>query len=109
MGEMVTIDVGADFSRTPGGRFRSEGEWSGEEFRTRMVEPLLDEGKSVVVDLDSALGFTTSFLEEVFGGSIRKYGVEVMARLVPRAVNRPLRAQKALMYMKRAAHEATNS
>jgi hypothetical protein len=100
--EEVTIDVGRDFSMTPGGRFMSEGEFSGEEFRKRFVEPALDRGCNVVIDLDSAEGFTTSFLEEVFGGLVRKYGPMIGKRIVARSSAIPTRAAKARMFLERA-------
>jgi hypothetical protein len=106
MADSKIVDVGADFSLTPGGRFADEGEFSGEEFRTTKLEPLLDAGFSIVVDLDQPMGFTTSFLEEAFGGLVRRYGAEVMERVTLRATARPQRAEKAREFMRRALLEA---
>ncbi len=94
--EPRVIDVAASFTTTPGGRYRREGEWSGEEFREDILEPALHDGAEVIVDLDGPEGFTTSFLEEVFGGIVRRFGAEVMSRVHIRAVKRPSRARKAL-------------
>jgi STAS-like domain of unknown function (DUF4325) len=99
---VATLDVGRDFSMTPGGRFRRDGEHSGEDFRVRLVEPLLDAGNDVIIDLDSPVGFTSSFLEEVFGGLVRRYSPAIQDRVTPRAARRPTREKKARMYMARA-------
>ena len=100
----INIDVATQFTRTPGGRYRSEGKWSGEEFRETMVEPILEKDTSatVIIDLDGPVGFTSSFLEEVFGGLVRKYGPQIAARVKARAEARPARARKAEGYMDRA-------
>jgi hypothetical protein len=100
--EECTVDVGRDFSRTPGGRYRREGRWSGEEFRDDILMPRLQKCDVVRVNLDSADGFTTSFLEEVFGGLVRTLGQEAFRRVVPVAEAIPSRAQKALAFMNRA-------
>lgn len=68
---MKMIDVGADFSRYPGGRYRSNGRFSGEEFRDECLLPALADGDAVTIALDSAIGYGSSFLEEAFGGVIR--------------------------------------
>jgi hypothetical protein len=87
---------------TPGGRFRSEGNWSGEEFREVLLTPKITAGDDIVVDLDGPLGFTTSFLEEVFGGLVRAFGPSIKDRIQIRAIAKPTRAQKAHWYMERA-------
>ena len=104
--EEVFIDVGRDFSRTPGGRHIAESKWSGEEFRTRLVEPALRQGKTVAISLDSAIGLSTSFLEEVFGGLIRTFGAGVGDRVRIIAEARPRRKRQALEYMQRAIADA---
>lgn len=98
----MKVDV-VTFSATPGGRYREEGQWSGEEFRDDVLVPLLEAGHDVVVDLDGPLGFTSSFLEEVFGGLVRKYGPKIRDRVELRAIARPSRAERARELMDRAA------
>lgn len=101
MHKKVTVDVAA-FSLTPGGRYRSEGEFSGEEFREDHLVPVLDSGADIEVDLDGPVGVTSSFLEEVFGGLVRKYGPGIQGRVLPVARARPSRAERARELMKRA-------
>ena len=69
----IKLRVAEDFSRTPAGRYRSDGRWSGEAFREDHLAPALrstDQG--VVVYLDGVEGYGSSFLEEAFGGLVRK-------------------------------------
>jgi hypothetical protein len=85
MGNIISISV-SDFTETPGSRKISEGPFSGEEYRVSVVEPAFLEAeknnKKLVVNLDGPLGYGTSFLEEVFGGLARQYGVEkVLSRV----------------------------
>jgi len=67
---MKIIRVASDFSKTPGGRFRSMGPKSGEEFRD-IVAASLARGEAVTVVLDGVEGYGSSFLEEAFGGLAR--------------------------------------
>ena len=73
------VFIATDFSDTPGARYCSDGPFSGEEFREKMLMPLfedeLDNGK-ILIDLDGAEGYPPSFLEEAFGGLARIVGTE---------------------------------
>ena len=66
----------ADHTRSPGGRFRADGPHSGEWFREEIIKPALEEalreGDRLEVELDDTSGYGSSFLEECFGGLIRK-------------------------------------
>ena len=64
------INVAADFSKFPAGRYLNDGKFSGEAFRERLVS-LLAAGKKVLVELDGTYGYGSSFLEEAFGGLVR--------------------------------------
>jgi len=70
---MITIDVGKDFSKTPFGRYKTDGEYSAEKFREEVLLPKLLIEENILVDFSNvALGVGSSFLEEVFGGLVRK-------------------------------------
>lgn len=75
---MITIKVAQDFSRIPGARFPEEGDFSGQDFRTKILSPQLrkaiDSHDTLRVILDGTAGLGTSFLEESFGGLIRNDG-----------------------------------
>lgn len=66
------INVAKEFSRTPGGRYYSDGPASGQEFREKILLPALRDYETVVIELDGTRGYPSSFLEEAFGGAIRE-------------------------------------
>jgi len=68
---MTTINVGREFSRYPAGRLAKDGPHSGEAFREQWLRPPLARGEEVKIELDDALGYGSSFLEEAFGGLVR--------------------------------------
>lgn len=102
--DLVLVDLGRDFSRTPGGRYRADGHASAEDFRERLLEPVLDRGGRLTVDLDGPIGIGSSFMEEAFGGLVRRYGLERFnASVTVRSESRPDRARRALDLAARAA------
>lgn len=66
-----TIIIGTDYAKAPGGRFKEHGEFSGQDFRDRVLAPALEAGDRLTVYLDGTAGYAGSFLEEAFGGLIR--------------------------------------
>lgn len=76
----LIVKIATDFSRTPGVRYESEGEFSGEKFRKEVLLPKFIEAQKqkvkLEVVLDGTAGLGTSFLEESFGGLIREDGVD---------------------------------
>lgn len=73
---MIKIIIAEDFTKIPGARYSSEGDFSGEEFRNKILYPKYLEAKKkkekLVVILDGCYGYATSFLEESFGGLVRE-------------------------------------
>ncbi len=72
----MKIKIATDFSRIPGARYPIEGDFSGQEFRKKILLPQLKEAinnhEELIIDLDGTAGLGTSFLEESFGGLIRE-------------------------------------
>lgn len=67
---MKIIEV-KNFSKYPGPRYIKLGDFSGEEFRDEVLVPaLMDE--NISVDFDGVYGYGSSFLEEAFGGLVRR-------------------------------------
>lgn len=66
----------ADFTKIPVGRYKKFGDFSGEWFRDDILIQKLEEIKknnqTLIIDLDGTRGYNISFLEEVFGGLVRK-------------------------------------
>ena len=80
---MITIHIAQDFTITPGGRYKAEGPFSGEQFRESFLEPHFEDRANeseVTVVFDGTEGYATSFLEEAFGGLARDHGKEICCR-----------------------------
>lgn len=80
----TVINIARDFSRAPAGRFISDGPNSGERFREQFLVPALSGGTAVVLEMDGTRGYGSSFLEEAFGGLVRRgfAAAELAKRLV---------------------------
>jgi len=74
------IKIAEVFSISPGSRHPDEGDYSGQEFREKILIPMfrkcLNAKQFLTIDLDGTLGYGTSFLEEVFGGLAREFTVD---------------------------------
>ena len=69
---MKRINIAIDFSDTPLGRYDpDDGPFSGEKFRETLLRPALNDGE-VTVLIDGTEGYGSSFLDEAFGGLVRK-------------------------------------
>lgn len=72
----MKINVRNDFSESPGGRYIYEGDYSGELFRDKILIPAYQKAENanekLEINFDGCYGFGTSFLEEAFGGLVRK-------------------------------------
>ncbi len=72
----MIIDIVKEFTDTPGARYKKQGSYSGEEFRDEILYPKFKEAlksnKVLTVILDGGYGYGSSFLEEVFGGLVRR-------------------------------------
>lgn len=73
---MHKIKISTDFSQTPGARHKEEGPYPGDEFRDTILIPryqdAVEKNEKLVIDFDGCYGYATSFLEESFGGMVRK-------------------------------------
>ena len=71
----MMLSIPRDFNPSPAGRTTKDGPFNGETFRQRHLLPALREalrtGGRVVVDFDGADSYSSSFLEEAFGGLVR--------------------------------------
>lgn len=67
-----TLNVARDFSRFPAGRYKSDSNASGEEFRAR-INNLLQYSfvKKLTIEMDGTLGYSSVFLSEAFGGLVK--------------------------------------
>ncbi len=71
----MKISIAKDFSPWPVGRHKEDGDTTGEAFREKWLVPELKKASSdfpLIVNLNGAEGYPSSFLEEAFGGLVRK-------------------------------------
>jgi len=103
---MKHISIARDFSATPGARYKSDGPYSGEEFRDRFLRKELEQPNSderIEIDLDGTAGYSTSFLEEAFGGLARLFGSEsCLSRFTFKSEEEPLLVDEILEYIRDA-------
>lgn len=70
---MTVITIKDQFSRYPAGRYREDGPYNGQRFRDDFLIPALKENSDeIIIKLDGVRGYNSSFLDEAFGGLIRK-------------------------------------
>lgn len=69
---MKVINVAKDYHAGPAGRYRDDGKFSGERFREDFLVPAFRDNDMVQVDFSQAKTPGSSFLEESFGGLVRK-------------------------------------
>lgn len=72
--------IAKEYTDMPGGRYKKDGEFSGEEFRDEVLIPKIKEciknNTVLEINLDETFGYPPSFLEEAFGGLVRKMVVD---------------------------------
>ncbi|MFR4518360.1 MAG: STAS-like domain-containing protein [Fusobacterium sp.] len=73
----MKYNLATEYTDIPGGRYRKNGKFSGEEFRDdilhNLIENCIRNKEKLIINLDDVYGFPPSFLEETFGGLIREY------------------------------------
>lgn len=71
----MEYSIAKQYTDLPGGRYRLNGSFSGEEFRDdiliKLLEKCIKNEEELIINLDGVYGFPPSFLEETFGGLIR--------------------------------------
>lgn len=76
MGDAVEIQIAKEYSAYPAGRDDADGPFNGEKFRKEILLPRYhkasQQGVDLLVSLDGVKSFGSSFLEEAFGGLVRK-------------------------------------
>ncbi|MDO6384691.1 STAS-like domain-containing protein [Uliginosibacterium sp. 31-12] len=100
------IVIASDFSKTPAGRYLTDGPASGQRFRDELLAPALISFDSVEVVLDGTTGYGSSFLEEAFGGLIRECHIspdDVRKKLKVEARTSPLYESRVWRYIDDAA------
>ena len=93
--EKIELSVARQFTVKPGRRNGKPGEFSGEEFRNKLLTGAYKEALNnkciLTVDLDGGYGYASSFLEEAFGGMVRDGydGNDMLGRIEIKSDNQP--------------------
>ena len=78
--------ISDEYTNTPGVRYITDGEYSGEDFRENILKKLflkaLEKKDVLEIDLDDTYGYPSSFLEESFGGLARIYGKDKVKKII---------------------------
>lgn len=100
---MITVRIASDFSRHPAGRFVTDGPFSGEAFRRKFLEPNLGKSQEIIIEMDGARGYGSSFLEEAFGGLVRNgFAKELIKSKISFKASNPSLKQEIIEYIDRA-------
>lgn len=78
--KVYVIDVGLEFSRTPSGRFHSDGYSSAEAFFIHTLDGLLSEGGYVNLEFHNVLQAGSTFLYHL-SGLLVNYGYDSRAKI----------------------------
>lgn len=72
----MEINISKEYTDKPGARYESQGPNSGEKFRDNILYPVflnaIDKNDELIVNLDGGYGYGSPFIEEIFGGLVRK-------------------------------------
>lgn len=105
----IVLKVARDYSKSVGGRYASNGPFSGEDFRQHKLLPAYIEAirmhQTLVVDLDGGFGYPTSFLEESFGGLARATRDNCLLTIVIKSEEEPALINQIRNYIKRGLEE----
>jgi len=88
--EQQIVKLVRDFHPLPAGRYLVDGAGNGTTFRESFLIPALNEGRSLLIDLDGAPGYPSSFLEEAFGGLVRaQFAPDMIRKLISFKTTQP--------------------
>lgn len=86
MEKQERIIVISDYSKSPGPRYCSQGDDSGEDFYHKVLNDgfknALETHSKLIVNLDGPDGYASSFLDEAFGNLIYDFGLDNVHNLV---------------------------
>lgn len=105
--ENLVFNVAKQFSKTPGPRLKSEGNYSAEQLLEEhligLVKSAQQNSVKLIVELDGTLGYATSFLEGTFGELARIFGIESILNTIEIiSKESSLYKEEALSFIKQA-------
>lgn len=102
--EVINYEFIKEYTKFPGGRFVRLGPYSGEDFREKVLRPIFESDKKIVINATGVVtSFSPSFLDEAFGELAKEYGLETFLKKVEFYSNdNPELKDKMMYYVKRA-------
>jgi len=99
------IIIAKDFTNTPGARYRTDGDWSGEQFLEEILQPKFEKAVQnnglIFIDLDGVYGYPSSFVSGSFGKlSIDKGAESVLKHLQFKSDENPIRLEQIIAEIK---------
>lgn len=74
----MEINFSKEFTDAPGGRYKTDGSFSGELFYETLLLPRFEESlknnEKLIVNMDNVFGIPASFASQAFGTLSQKYG-----------------------------------
>ena len=99
-----TYCIAKEYTKNPGARYKTQGVYSGEDFREKILEPFFknkNAGDVLEIDLNDLNGYPSSFFEEAFGGIARIFGqTDVLKSLKFVCEDNPLFIDDLISYIK---------
>ncbi|MFI5160800.1 MAG: STAS-like domain-containing protein [Sphingobacteriales bacterium] len=72
------LKISSEFSETPGARYYTDGQDSGQEFYEKFLhhafKEAFEDNSILTIDLDGTEGYATSFLDEAFMRLTKEFG-----------------------------------
>ncbi|MGS0694911.1 STAS-like domain-containing protein [Shewanella sp. 0m-4] len=71
----MNYNIGLNFCDTPAGRYKDDGQHTGEHFREDVLKGLIEKlepEEKLIIKIDDVEGYGSSFLDEAFGGMVGK-------------------------------------
>jgi hypothetical protein len=101
--KQLKIVIATDFADDTGARYRKDGPNSGQQFLEDLLRPKFLEAKSsggiLLVDLDGAWGYASSFLSGSFGALASEFGRDVVRKYIA------LKSDEDAIALKNVNHE----
>jgi len=105
--QTINYNFAQEYSEYPGGRFIRLGDFSGEDFREKVLRRVFEDNDKIVIDASEIkTSFTPSFLDEAFGALAKEFGLEKFNKTVDLFSNtNPKLKEKMMYYVERATSE----
>ncbi len=95
--QTIVLKIAQEFTPHIGARYRSDGDFSGDQFYEDILKPKLDEvwrdpKKKIILDLDGTFGYASSFLSQIFVRIMQDFHEKnkVLKKLIIKSDEEPL-------------------